>query len=1137
MPEGVINRLPNLTGVRQTSASAESGVSGLLAALSASGTAQSSSPLGAVFTAFQGVDQRVSVDAGGLTTRFPAALETMRNALPADSLAFARSLEPAFDQARGFLQNSRLAAAVQPGHSLQETALALVGDLLQGFDQKRQELTDNLIDPAALQVVVSALDSFNRFATDFAAHRDDFLPFLTRHVLGVAPDILSAPLGHLDSIRAVISPLQTSSVDAALGPAWQAMSEAIRGLANTLTTFDPADPSGYEQIDNLLEAIETACRNLSAAAAPLYQQAQALVDNHAWDAIFSRLRDLLRAVDFAPSLSIDEVISGIAAVMDALLSRLQTFVGPQDLIPRIEALNRTIHDLLADSPLGQIRRSLREFLETIRHAIESVPTEQIQQTIEDLLGRVKQEIDQLGLDSIAQTIELAFRDLEHFINEQIDEALRDEVGSAVRSLVGNLNGLPIDTLASNIENVIDQAQSLIAELEVALQEGVGQLSQAAERLEELSFKPVGDEVIGEINDLKTRLRAINPNALSDVEKLAIKGALAALQAIDLEGFITTKVKNGFNAAKDGAKSALDEVTMLLNRLRDRVEEFQPRQLVAALKGLLDQAQRSADGLSARSLCQPLYRQIDAFAQRLQAISPGALLDPLRQPYQTVLAAVDEINPDRLIAPLNSLYAQVNGLIDRVDVTPLLDELDRRQKALLDDARAALLSALDGLSLPEPLAGFLNALRPVLEAITGAIFQDSDAQMIQLSDSMRLQLDLTKLFTPLDRAFDELMRMLATVPGAELEHALETIRTTIVAALDALDPRRIVEMLRTGERLLADLSPTQLFAAPSGAPSLKLVFEAHLTPGAPANAAATLARFDAVIQLTSPAGSQSLLAPLADAHGRLTAALRARVNALDPGAAETAYGALREKLERVVPGFLRGAAALTPAEILGGFESLRPSRKAAELDQILNRFLQQLEPMQAALEPAMKAFFGSIREAFDLLNPLSLKDAVADIYTAIRQKVRTLDPEQLAASLHAGIYDPLAPALQAIDPAALKARLDHVFQSALRAIKENIKAILDEIVAVLDEQLQALRDALKAVVDKIEASIERAAQTFQGIVDSIERPVFVEILERLRRVIDSLGVSFEQELGRVRSAFDEMLNAIPLSGGASASAPV
>lgn len=1133
MPDGIINRLPNLTAVLQTSASVESGLGGLSASLTVAGP-DANSPLSSVFAALEGVKERLSLDVGGLTTRFPAALETMRNALPADSIEFVRSISSAYDDARNFLETSPPARHVRPGGSLHEAGMEVVNDALRIFDEKQRELMGKLIDPATLQTVTSALESFNRFRTDFAAHRDDFLPFLTQNLLGVAPDVFSAPLAHLNSLRAVFAPLQTASVNAALDSAQQQIATTFRNLTNEVLAFNPADAAAFGRVNALLDSLETGLRALQGAASPLYRQAQSLIDDHAWDSVFTTLRGLLQSVTVAPSAAVDKVLREAEAMMDALLARLQTFIGPQDLTPRIEALNRQIRELFLNSPLGQIRRSLQEFLERIRQAIEAVPTERIQQTIEQLLDRVGQEIESLGLESIGQTIEQALGELENFINQNINQALREQVRGAVQSLLANLNGLPIATLTSAVENVIEQITQLIAELETALQSGMDQLAQPLAELETLSFKPVGDAVVAEINDLKTRLRSINPNALSSVEKLAIKAALVVLEEINLEEIIATEVKNVFNQAKDGAKSLLDELTALLNRLRERLEEFQPRQLMGALETVFGQLERVVDGLNAGALCAPLYRQIDEFAARLNSLSPGALLDPLQQPYQAVLSAVNQLNPDQLIEPLDELYKKINKLIDLVDVTPLLDELDRRQKELFNNARASLLSAIEGLNLPEPMGGFFNGLRPVLMAMTDAIFQNSDAELKKISLELSTRFNLTGLFAPLDRAFDELLRMLASVPANKLVSAFESIRTGIGVALDALNPRRILELLRTGERQLAELSPRQIFALSSGLPSLRLALQAKLTTSSQTGTA-TLARFDAVIQLTGPVGPNSLLEPLAVAHERLVSTLHNRINALDPAAAETAYGALRESLEHALPDFLRRAVALTQTEILAGFEGLRPSRKAENLARILNRFLQQLQPMQAALEPAMNDFFRALHDTVDLLNPLSLKDAVADIYTAIREKVRILDPAKLAESLHTNIYDPLLSALETIDPAALKTRLDQIFQSALNAVTGNIKTILDDIVAVLDQQLQMLRTATKDLANQIKQAAETATQAFDGLVERVEQLVFVEVLERLRRLLDTLGVSFGQEVDRIRSAFDEMLAAIPLSGGASASA--
>ena len=78
-------------------------------------------------------------------------------------------------------------------------------------------------------------------------------------------------------------------------------------------------------------------------------------------------------------------------------------------------------------------------------------------------------------------------------------------------------------------------------------------------------------------------------------------------------------------------------------------------------------------------------------------------------------------------------------------------------------------------------------------------------------------------------------------------------------------------------------------------------------------------------------------------------------------------------------------------------------------------------------------------------------------------------------------------------------------------------------------MDGLTGQLKQVFDAASAALNR-------IIDKIERLVFVEILARLRALLDNLEQSFGQELDRVLAAFDDMLSAIPL-GGAPVAASV
>jgi ABC-type transporter Mla subunit MlaD len=264
-------------------------------------------------------------------------------------------------------------------------------------------------------------------------------------------------------------------------------------------------------------------------------------------------------------------------------------------------------------------------------------------------------------------------------------------------------------------------------------------------------------------------------------------------------------------------------------------------------------------------------------------------------------------------------------------------------------------------------------------------------------------------------------------------------------------------------------------------------------------------------------------------------VRSRVNAFVATGAEAAYGNVRKNLDRLLPAFLRRPTPLTHADIMEAVESLRPSRQAGALDRLIDDFVRRLEPLAATIEASANELFASFREVVQLVNPLSIRDSVAAIYDTLRRKVRILDPVVLAERIRQTFFDPIRNALTALDPAQLKARLDAAFRRVLDALTNNVRGILDDIVAAIDEQLRTIREALGRLVTRITEVVRTAVEAVQNVLNQLENLVFVELLERIRRMIDNLETSFGRELDRVRAAFDEMLNAIPLGGGASASA--
>jgi hypothetical protein len=504
-----------------------------------------------------------------------------------------------------------------------------------------------------------------------------------------------------------------------------------------------------------------------------------------------------------------------------------------------------------------------------------------------------------------------------------------------------------------------------------------------------------------------------------------------------------------------------------------------------------------------------------------------------------MGAVGRLDPAQWVAPLQALYDEIDGLISLIDVTPLLDKLNDLQTELFANIRAVLLDALDGLSLPEPLGGFFAQVRPILEIMTEAVFGDPNTELRQLSLEIRNRVNLSSLFAPLDAAFLELVHLLEELPPDQVTIVMNTIRQSVGIGLEVLNPQAILARFRGAYGRLAELSPNNLLGVSLSLPTLKLNFQARASAAPPARQAdvsAVSARFDVVIRGVSPQITTGQMRQLITSHTNLLGALRRRISALDSSSASENYTQLRRSLDKLLPDFLRQAQPLTYTDILAGLYGMRPSTKAHQFELVLERFLQHVRPMADALEPGINNFFTTLHDLIGLINPLNVRDAVAAIYAEIRLKVRVIDPEDLRLKL-AGLLDTATAPLHAIDPAQIKAQINAVYNSALAALTNGVKAILDDLVAVIDDALRNIKTAIKDLMAQIKAAIAAILHDLQMVLDRVEQLVFVDILERLGRVIDNLGMSFDVELDRVRNSFDAMLDVIPLDSSASVSVSV
>ena len=242
------------------------------------------------------LEGKLNIDLSGISTTLPSVIQTIRESLPPDTLEYVEAIEDAYNSAQEFVATNPLARQVTEGRSLQDVALLVIQDALNLFDVRLTDLAGNLIAPDTLDEVRTALAAMDQFRLDFPAHQSDFLPFVAQQLVGVAPDLLSAPLAHVDTAYALFAPLGQAALAGSLDPAGSQVATAFRALLSSIDTLDPADANAYVQIEAHLGEVETASKALAAALMPLYAQLRAAVESYAWDALFSTVQSLLDAV-------------------------------------------------------------------------------------------------------------------------------------------------------------------------------------------------------------------------------------------------------------------------------------------------------------------------------------------------------------------------------------------------------------------------------------------------------------------------------------------------------------------------------------------------------------------------------------------------------------------------------------------------------------------------------------------------------------------------------------------------------------------------------------------------------------------------------------------------------------------------
>ena len=388
----ILERIPDPAVTANSSLRLQADLGALLNTLDGLQPNNPNSPLAALFNAFGELTTRLDIDPQTVTGALGDAVQAIGNALPANTLTYVESLDSAYSSVAGLLGDSDIARQVSEGQTLNAVAQAVIDEALALFEGHIDDLAGNLVSVDRLQQVRAVLSQMQGLEDDFAAHRSELLPFLTNHLLGVAPDLLNAPLAHVHSVLALLQPLQDAELLGVLGPARRAVMAAYGALLETIDTLDPADAAGYAQISLHLGELEAGNDLLFAAISTLYTQMDAAISAGAWSSIFSTYVDLLDATDIGVAPAVDDVVMQLEGMINELLSSLLAVFDADDLRSRIELLSGSLRDAVLGSPIGQVKQTIEAFLVRIREAIAAVPTEDVQRVVDEMLGKVQSAV-------------------------------------------------------------------------------------------------------------------------------------------------------------------------------------------------------------------------------------------------------------------------------------------------------------------------------------------------------------------------------------------------------------------------------------------------------------------------------------------------------------------------------------------------------------------------------------------------------------------------------------------------------------------------------------------------------------------------------------------------------------------------
>jgi hypothetical protein len=897
-------------------------------------------------------------------------------------------------------------------------------------------------------------------------------------------------LAHMNNSLTLLGTSISGTVDAVFTPIEIAMNAVIVGLP-TVTLAQIAD----EMVTHLgTLRIAIASGDLSTTT-PAITALNALLDSYNvirlnvqnnLSLAFSTLADRLGSLD----VDLDDQINQLMALLqpESLLHFIPTpptltLVGLGDFENWLDTLVEWIGELTDRLDLSAIQTPLNTVAEVLQNAVNALDAGMITVTlqVQSLFGELENLLDPINPAALLAEIQAGIDDFRAIVASQLQSLfapIRQAISNVIGEIAAGIESFDPAEIINALKDALARLTDVLKHPDVlsAMNSIREAIQNTAAALESVSFAPLADQVITEIDALTAAFQELDVSTLSTPVQLSLQGALLILPD-DLTPISDPLLAQLGQVVVEGPLPLLQTLSQQPQILLNQIRAFEPGRLLGdALSAPYQNLLAQMNSFKPSILLNQAAAELDTLKTRLREnASPGQLLLPLQAPYDDLMEAFDQLNPQAVVAPLETaIQNAISAVVEILPVDETFDQLD----AVLGPIERAAQVGTDTISLLQRIVSMLNGLanpRAQMDAWIAAI-------LTNVNDIIDIG--------PLQPAFDTLEDALEETNAASLLARFET--TSIESALIALNPQgRLVALIQAYN----SLPRSQLEALPNSPEKTAIL--------------AVLNRFNPIDPAFVPPYQRA-----AELQSAL-AAVRSRLGAL--------LSDWENKHEASALAALRGLQA-TPESLrawIGEALEDRIGRPIVAALSLVAPLVEVLGALVSKLQALVTALTGKLNSL--LQGPGSL-GAIRTSIQALLDQLQNFNLDFLTQSI-GGVFSSLRGKLQTINPAALRTSIDAAFTAMLDTLRIDLLIPAAQI-AQLDAAYQNVLDDLKAL-DPGKLVVEVVQPEFEAnVVPLLEVFDPTEVLNALTAKLAGIEEELRAEIARVNEAYQRLLDSIP-----------